>query len=143
MNRTALRLRGTATASSAGHRWRIVAKRLTGSIDPNVIAQLSRFRLDFSNQPEVFLCVAVCLNCCRPDVRSFARLVDVWRGSASRSWRYVRSAGRFQANVGDARLVQGSPSQKQSAMCGCCKNMAMMDGMKSDDPHKGMDMQKQ
>jgi hypothetical protein len=25
-------------------------------------------------------------------------------------------------------------------MCGCCKNMAMMDGMKSDDPHKGMDM---
>ena len=33
-------------------------------------------------------------------------------------------------------------SQKQSgmAMCGCCKNMAMMDGMKSDDPHKGMDM---
>jgi hypothetical protein len=27
--------------------------------------------------------------------------------------------------------------------CPCCKNMAMMDGMKSDDPHKGMDMQKQ
>jgi hypothetical protein len=28
-------------------------------------------------------------------------------------------------------------------MCGCCKNMAMMDGMKADDPHKGMDMPKQ
>jgi hypothetical protein len=27
--------------------------------------------------------------------------------------------------------------------CPCCKNMAMMDGMKSDDPHKGMDMPKQ
>jgi hypothetical protein len=27
--------------------------------------------------------------------------------------------------------------------CPCCKNMAMMDGMKSDDPHKGMNMQKQ
>ena len=24
--------------------------------------------------------------------------------------------------------------------CPCCKNMAMMGGMKSDDPHKGMDM---
>jgi hypothetical protein len=36
-------------------------------------------------------------------------------------------------------------SMKQSgmAMCGCCKNMAMMDGMKADDPHKGMDMPKQ
>ncbi len=27
-------------------------------------------------------------------------------------------------------------------MCACCKNMAMMDGMKADDPHKGMDMPK-
>ena len=27
--------------------------------------------------------------------------------------------------------------------CPCCKNMAMMDGIKLDDPHKGMDMQKQ
>lgn len=34
---------------------------------------------------------------------------------------------------------------KQMGMgtCGCCKNMAMMDGMKADDPHKGMDMPKQ
>jgi hypothetical protein len=37
------------------------------------------------------------------------------------------------------------PEQKSTGtgMCPCCKNMAMMDGMKSDDPHKGMDMQKQ
>lgn len=36
-------------------------------------------------------------------------------------------------------------SMKQSGMgmCGCCKNMAMKDGMKADDPHKGMDMPKQ
>jgi hypothetical protein len=36
--------------------------------------------------------------------------------------------------------------QQQSGsggMCGCCKDMAMMGGMKPDDPHKGMDMQKQ
>jgi hypothetical protein len=41
---------------------------------------------------------------------------------------------------------QAQPEQKSGmAMggCPCCKNMAMMDGMKSDDPHKGMDMQKQ
>lgn len=42
---------------------------------------------------------------------------------------------------------KAKPEKKQSGMgggmCGCCKNMAMMDGMKSDDPHKGMDMQKQ
>jgi hypothetical protein len=36
-------------------------------------------------------------------------------------------------------------SQKQAsmAMCACCKDMAMMGGMKGDDPHKGMDMPKQ
>lgn len=38
-------------------------------------------------------------------------------------------------------------SDRKSGMamggCPCCKNMAMMDGMKADDPHKGMDMQKQ
>jgi hypothetical protein len=33
------------------------------------------------------------------------------------------------------------PQQKSGMMmCPCCKNMAMMDGMKGDDPHKGMDM---
>ena len=33
------------------------------------------------------------------------------------------------------------PQQKSGMMmCACCKNMAMMDGMKGDDPHKGMDM---
>jgi hypothetical protein len=38
---------------------------------------------------------------------------------------------------------QAKPEQKSGmAMggCPCCKNMAMMGGMKSDDPHKGMDM---
>jgi hypothetical protein len=38
---------------------------------------------------------------------------------------------------------QAKPEQKPGmAMggCPCCKNMAMMDGMKSDDFHKGMDM---
>lgn len=42
---------------------------------------------------------------------------------------------------------QAQPEQKSGmAMggCPCCKNMAMMmDGMKSDDPHKGMEMPKQ
>jgi hypothetical protein len=41
---------------------------------------------------------------------------------------------------------QGQPDQKPGmAMggCPCCKNMASMDGMKTDDPHKGMDMPKQ
>jgi hypothetical protein len=35
--------------------------------------------------------------------------------------------------------------QKQAGMgmCACCKDMAMMGGMKGDDPHKGMDMPKQ
>jgi hypothetical protein len=40
---------------------------------------------------------------------------------------------------------QAQPEQKSKmAMggCPCCKNMAMMDG-KANDPHKGMDMQKQ
>jgi hypothetical protein len=39
---------------------------------------------------------------------------------------------------------QVQPEQKPGGMatagCPCCKNMAMMGGMKSDDPHKGMDM---
>jgi hypothetical protein len=43
---------------------------------------------------------------------------------------------------------QAQPEQKSGmgimGGCPCCKNMAMMmDGMKSDDPHKGMDMPKQ
>jgi hypothetical protein len=40
---------------------------------------------------------------------------------------------------------QAQPQQQQSGMgmCPCCKNMASMGGMKSDDPHKGMDMPKQ
>ena len=38
---------------------------------------------------------------------------------------------------------QAQPEQKPNmAMGGCsyCKNMAMMDSMKPDDPHKGMDL---
>jgi hypothetical protein len=43
---------------------------------------------------------------------------------------------------------QAQPEQKSGmgmmGGCPCCKNMAMMmDGMKSGDPHKGMDMPKQ
>ena len=40
---------------------------------------------------------------------------------------------------------QVQQEQKQAGgmgMCPCCRNMAMMDGMKADDPHKGMDMPK-
>jgi hypothetical protein len=39
--------------------------------------------------------------------------------------------------------AQAEQQKSGMAMCPCCKNMAMMDGMKDDDPHKGMDMQKQ
>ena len=39
---------------------------------------------------------------------------------------------------------QAQPEQKPGGTavggCACCKNMAMMGGMKSDDPHKDMDM---
>jgi hypothetical protein len=41
---------------------------------------------------------------------------------------------------------KSQPAQQGAGMrmmCPCCRNMAMMDGMKADDPHKGMDMQKQ
>jgi hypothetical protein len=53
--------------------------------------------------------------------------------------------GRTTAAASDPMTDKPPMSMKQSdmGMCGCCKNMAMMDGMKSDDPHKGMDMQKQ
>ena len=40
----------------------------------------------------------------------------------------------------EAPKAQQSQKQSGMGMCGCCKNMAMMDGMKSDDPHKGMEM---
>jgi hypothetical protein len=47
--------------------------------------------------------------------------------------------------TGPAAPSRAQPEQKSTGMgmCPCCKNMAMMDGMKSDDSHKGMDMQKQ
>jgi hypothetical protein len=38
---------------------------------------------------------------------------------------------------------QSKPQQQQQSgmgMCPCCRGMAMMDGMKMNDPHKGMDM---
>jgi len=43
----------------------------------------------------------------------------------------------------DAPKTQQSQKSAGTAMCGCCKDMAMMDGMKSEDQHKGMDRQKQ
>jgi hypothetical protein len=39
--------------------------------------------------------------------------------------------------------AQAQQQQSSMGMCPCCKNMASMGGMKADDPHKGMDMQKQ
>jgi hypothetical protein len=41
-----------------------------------------------------------------------------------------------------ARDAEGKqPAEKQSGMCGCCKDMAMMGGGKGDE-HKGMEMPK-
>lgn len=53
--------------------------------------------------------------------------------------------GKPTAAVDDPMADKPAMSKKQSSMsmCDCCKNMAMMDGMKADDPHKGMDMPKQ
>ena len=53
--------------------------------------------------------------------------------------------GRTTAAASNPTADKPSMSMKQTGMgmCGCCKDMAMMDGMKADDPHKGMDMQKQ
>jgi hypothetical protein len=45
--------------------------------------------------------------------------------------------------MSEAPKVQEGQKQSGMGMCGCCKNMAMMDSMKSDDPHRGMDMPKQ
>lgn len=52
-----------------------------------------------------------------------------------------KNAAEWPAAPGQAQLEQ-KPGMAMGG-CPCCKNMAMMDGMKSDDPHKGMDMQKQ
>ena len=50
-------------------------------------------------------------------------------------------------NMSEWPMAPGKAQAEQKsggmAMCPCCKNMAMMDGMKDDDPHKGMNMQKQ
>ncbi len=41
----------------------------------------------------------------------------------------------------DAPKAQAEPKSGMAmGGCPCCKNMAMMDGMKPADPHKGMDM---
>jgi hypothetical protein len=50
--------------------------------------------------------------------------------------------GKTTAAASDPMADKPPMSMKQTGMgmCGCCKNMAMMDGMKADDPHKGMDM---
>lgn len=48
----------------------------------------------------------------------------------------------WPAAPGQARTEQ-KPGGMAMGGCPCCKNMAMMGGGKSDDPHKGMDMPKQ
>ena len=57
------------------------------------------------------------------------------------------SGGMKQMSEWPARTADGQKQdgQKQGGMgmCSCCKDMAMMGGMKADDPHKGMDMPKQ
>ena len=57
------------------------------------------------------------------------------------------SKNMTEKNASEWPMAPGKaqPEQQKSAMgmCPCCKHMAMMDGMKSDDPHKGMDMEKQ
>jgi len=50
------------------------------------------------------------------------------------------AASKQMSEWPEAPRAQQSQKQSGMGMCGCCKNMAMMDGMKSDDPHKGMDM---
>jgi hypothetical protein len=37
---------------------------------------------------------------------------------------------------------QEGQKQASMGMCACCKDMAMMGGMKGEDPHKGMEMPK-
>lgn len=49
------------------------------------------------------------------------------------------AASRQMSEWPDAPKAQQPQKQSGMGMCGCCKNMAMMDG-RSDDPHKGMDM---
>ena len=58
--------------------------------------------------------------------------------SASKSMS-ERNASEWPTAPGKAQAEQRKSGM---AMCPCCRNMAMMDGMKSDDPHKGMDMPK-
>jgi hypothetical protein len=50
------------------------------------------------------------------------------------------AASKRMSEWPEAPRAQQSQKQSGMAMCGCCNNMAMMDGMKPDDPHKGMDM---
>jgi hypothetical protein len=54
-------------------------------------------------------------------------------------------AGSKQMSEWPQRDAEGKQeTQKQSGMCGCCKEMAILGGgTKGDDPHKGMDMPKQ
>ncbi len=50
------------------------------------------------------------------------------------------AASKQMSEWPEAPTAQQSQKQSGMGMCGCCKNMAMMNGMKSNDPHKGMDM---
>jgi hypothetical protein len=53
------------------------------------------------------------------------------------------SSSKQMSDWPDAPKAQEPQKRSGMKMCGCCKDMAMMDGMKSDDPHRGMDMPKQ
>ena len=59
------------------------------------------------------------------------------------------AASKNMSEKSDWPMAPGKaqPEQQKPGMamggCPCCRNMAMMDGMKADDPHKGMEMPKQ
>jgi hypothetical protein len=55
----------------------------------------------------------------------------------------VKNMSEWPARDADGQKPAEGQKQAGMAMCGCCKDMAMMGGMKGDDPHKGMDMPKQ
>lgn len=66
-------------------------------------------------------------------------------GGGQQSSAQAAMCGRADATDPLADKPAMSPRQSGMSMCGCCKQMAAMDGMNSakpDDPHKGMDMPK-
>jgi hypothetical protein len=51
-----------------------------------------------------------------------------------------KTAKDWPAAPGKEAQTEQKPGGMAMGGCPCCKNMAMMGGMKSDDPHKRMDM---